>query len=84
MSVMWTLLGVALAAAAGVLVYRCGVEDGVRLCKTARRAHIVEREKAAKPMATDVADQQRKLLQMMNFMQYDGSEMPKVKGGDGQ
>lgn len=83
MIVFLTLLGVACAAAAGVLLYRSGVEDGIRLCKTARRPSLTERETPAKREAeVDVAEQQRKLLQMVNFMQYDGSEMPKVKGGD--
>ena len=83
MIVFLTLLGVACAAAAGVLLYRSGVEDGIRLCKTARRPSITEREAPAKrEAAVDVAELHRKLLEMMNFMQYDGSEMPNVKGGD--
>lgn len=85
MIVCLTLLGVACAAAAGVLLYRCGVEDGIRLCKTAQRRAVCQREKAAKDTAAaDFAEQQRKLLEMVNFMQYDGSEMPRVKGGDGR
>ena len=81
--IVWlTIVGVAFAAAAGVLLYRCGVEDGIRLCRKAAR-------NAPKPTAKhggeiDLAEQRRQWQEMVNFMQYDGSEMPKASGGDGQ
>ena len=83
MMVFLTIAGVVCAAAAGVLLYRCGVEDGIRLCRRAQRnpKHAPE-QKARQHRVTDVAEQQRQWQEMINFMQYDGSEMPRVKEGN--
>ncbi len=81
MIVFLTMLGVLCAAAAGILIYRWGVCDGMTICKRAGRtaATAVRRERTRSEQSDEQLTKQ--LQEMVNFMQYDGGEMPRVDGG---
>ncbi len=84
MVVMGTIIGVIGIAMAGILLYRWGVKDGMRFCRMAARPRLLDQKDGVKQRDTviDTAEQQRQWQQIANFMQYDGSEMPRVGGGD--
>lgn len=85
MIMLLTMVGVMCAAAAGILVYRCGVHDGMRFYRKATRPRVLDPDggaQAVRTRAVDTEAQRRQWQEMMNFMQYDGGEMPRANGGE--
>lgn len=82
MMMVWTMVGALAMVASGICLYRWGVRDGVALCKRANRAKLADARKQERPAAAPDEQTLRQWREMVNFMQYDGGEMPRVEGGD--
>lgn len=82
MAIVWTMVGALAMVASGIFLYRWGVYDGVAICKRATRAKLAAARKNERPAVMPDEQTVRQWREMINFMQYDGGEMPRADGGD--